>query len=114
MAPSPPGPSKQARWRRARRPISIVSALALALAVGLGAGGTPASAGSSHFGGTLTIGDAFETVCLDPQQDNYNPFSLESNLVDSLTWQSATDPTKFYPWLATSWQGREHAEHYVF
>lgn len=72
------------------------------------------SSDTPQYGGTLTIGVSEETVCLDPQQDNYNPFRIDRQIVDSLTDQSATDPSKIVPWLATSWSITNDAKTYTF
>ncbi|BCP55547.1 peptide ABC transporter permease [Kaistia sp. 32K] len=66
-------------------------------------------------GGTLTVGLQRQADCIDPQQNNYGYGSVDGRqLVDSLTDQSYSDPTKIVPWLAKSWEISDDATTYVF
>lgn len=66
-------------------------------------------------GGTLTVGLQRQQDCIDPQQNNYGYGSVDGRqIVDSLTDQSYSEPTKIVPWLARSWEVSDDAKTYVF
>jgi peptide/nickel transport system substrate-binding protein len=91
------------------RTAGATAALALCWAAGALADDAPKP------GGTLIVARQNQAQCIDPQQDNYGYGSFDGReLVDSLTDQSYSDPTRFAPWLAASWEINKDASSYVF
>ncbi len=77
--------------------------------------GTALAGEQPQVGGTLVVARQNQAQCIDPQQDNYGYGTFEGReLVDSLTDQSYSEPTKFAPWLAESWEINKDATSYVF